>query len=157
MEAPPNLALPRQLEPARDIFAGQGDEDEGRCFLMIGAAISNLLEDLPADERNGLYMEEIPMGRAVLYDMEKVHTQFPPEKAMNLSFRPNAQRWRPPEGTWVVLYEKPVPSTDTKYGGADRFHYRERLNTAMDDARHLARAWGQKIAVAKVLRLTDWH
>ncbi len=103
-------------------------------------------------------MDEIPMGRTVLYDMEHVQTWYGDGEAQDPEFRiANADFWRPPVGSWVVIYEKDITFSLPSLSERRSSHYRLSKSEAFDDAKALSRARGWKIAVCKVLELIDWH
>lgn len=115
------------------------------------------MEEMPDKERQGVYMDEIPMGYKVLYDMEAVHTAFGSGEGTRPDFRPEAEFWRPEEDSFVVLYEAPVAFDFNGKTDYRRSHYRDRKHKAVEDADQLAKAWGCKVAVARVEWLRDWH
>lgn len=151
------IELPRCLKPVRDIFDRKGRYKSGLYFLKIAHRFSPLMEEMPTRERQGIYMDEIPMGYKVLYDMEAVYTAFGNGEGSRPDLRPVADFWRAERGDFVVIYEKPMEFAS---GGKPQFrqsHYRDRKSKAIDDADELSKAWGCKVAVARVEWLMDWH
>lgn len=152
------IDLPRTVKRPRDQFTREGIQDAGKCFLRIGDRFSSFLEPMDQKERVKIYMDEIPMGRKVLYDMEHVRTWFGSKEASDPDFRfSGAEFWRPPVGSWVVSYEKEMEFPGPSLSNRRRSHYRTEKRAAFHDAEKIARAMGCKVAVSKVLELIDWH
>lgn len=151
------ISLPCERKPVRHPFSSTGKRDSGAFFLQIAGRYSNLLEEMPDKERQEIYMNEIPMGYKVLFDMELIEVFPAGKQPANPGYRPHAEFWRPPAGSYVVLYESPVDFSPTAPASLRGSHYRDRKNTALEDGKKLSQSWGMKIVVARTNWLLDWH
>ena len=157
MDAFPNIRLPGERHPVRDIFSEGGKHGAGAYFLKVGFRIGNLMDPMSAQDRHRIYMEEIPMGYKVLFDLEAIYTSFGNESGERPSFRPEIVFLRPEKNHFLVLYEKQVEFPAAKVERMRGGHYRDRKHKAIEDADQLAKAWGMKIAVARIEWVQDWH